>query len=703
MASDSSEDTSSRLTVSAHIISKVPAIPCLFRKRKTSFKYDEHATVFMHRSHDVADGSLCRLSIENNDCGIPVILRVIDNEFSNNSMQDGAASQEESLIIPQVYLSPCLAATIGLHWFRTRHKQCTMAFMEIISDYSCVMEASHATVKEIGILPPAPSFRPYFHGDKIDGYKQQRSIDHVNVDESGLKQFFMYSRKYREHSTIDKSRASKPRQRLLCLGSIFATSCNDDKSSTVRYYKVIGIHSPSQLDSDASGSLNAYHVSPSTQLILAANSPEDDADYARISRLPCPSMTKSYLHSIECARNAAANERFKSGISESISNADIDNTVIPPSVPNAAAGARHPNADQVANALYLLGKTDIMHASPQLINVIGSEDNHVSACVAEAADIMGMRYFRVEGLATFWAHYNFLDSYSNNSTEQKNRALTGQLPDKLHGLAAAFKVAYRSSPCVLHITGIDEELSSVTGHGADADGRKEEERRILQVIHEAILESSNKQRHFPLHSIPQLIKSSTNVSVSSACDVAVVLSSLRPLPAGPLVSSLEQKSIVLSIPDANYAHHLWDDNIDETFNTISPMLMGMTAKDIACLRQMFIPMWKEEKKKHPLSSSEERRSVIESIIQSLLAELEIMRSITRISKSSGSSSSVPLSSTSLPNVRWEDIGGLSSVRREIMDAVELPLKYPELFERSRRSGILLFGPPGTGERSSVLW
>ncbi|EED89019.1 peroxisomal biogenesis factor 6, peroxisomal assembly factor w, Paf2, pex6-like protein, partial [Thalassiosira pseudonana CCMP1335] len=51
----------------------------------------------------------------------------------------------------------------------------------------------------------------------------------------------------------------------------------------------------------------------------------------------------------------------------------------------------------------------------------------------------------------------------------------------------------------------------------------------------------------------------------------------------------------------------------------------------------------------------------------------------------------------LPNVRWEDIGGLSQIRKEIMDAVELPLKYPEFFEGSRRSGILLFGPPGTGK------
>jgi len=50
------------------------------------------------------------------------------------------------------------------------------------------------------------------------------------------------------------------------------------------------------------------------------------------------------------------------------------------------------------------------------------------------------------------------------------------------------------------------------------------------------------------------------------------------------------------------------------------------------------------------------------------------------------------------NVSWEDVGGLDHVRTEIMDAIELPLKYPRLFPPNvGRSGLLLFGPPGTGK------
>ena len=79
------------------------------------------------------------------------------------------------------------------------------------------------------------------------------------------------------------------------------------------------------------------------------------------------------------------------------------------------------------------------------------------------------------------------------------------------------------------------------------------------------------------------------------------------------------------------------------------------------------------------------------MLQSLLADLEVMRAFTRSSGrggGGGGGSNLPLLSTSLPNVQWEDVGGLESTRTEIMDAVELPLKYPTSFEDSRRSGIL---------------
>lgn len=50
----------------------------------------------------------------------------------------------------------------------------------------------------------------------------------------------------------------------------------------------------------------------------------------------------------------------------------------------------------------------------------------------------------------------------------------------------------------------------------------------------------------------------------------------------------------------------------------------------------------------------------------------------------------------VPNVKWEDVGGLEDIKEAILETVELPLKHPELFHSGlrRRSGLLLYGPPG---------
>ncbi|KAJ7191062.1 AAA-domain-containing protein [Mycena pura] len=53
----------------------------------------------------------------------------------------------------------------------------------------------------------------------------------------------------------------------------------------------------------------------------------------------------------------------------------------------------------------------------------------------------------------------------------------------------------------------------------------------------------------------------------------------------------------------------------------------------------------------------------------------------------------------IPNVSWDDVGGLASVKSDILDTIQLPLEHPELFSDGlkKRSGILLYGPPGTGK------
>jgi transitional endoplasmic reticulum ATPase len=54
----------------------------------------------------------------------------------------------------------------------------------------------------------------------------------------------------------------------------------------------------------------------------------------------------------------------------------------------------------------------------------------------------------------------------------------------------------------------------------------------------------------------------------------------------------------------------------------------------------------------------------------------------------------------VPNVNWEDIGGLEGVKQLLVEAVEWPLRNAESFRRlciEAPKGILLYGPPGTGK------
>ncbi|KAJ1694373.1 hypothetical protein LUZ63_011071 [Rhynchospora breviuscula] len=54
----------------------------------------------------------------------------------------------------------------------------------------------------------------------------------------------------------------------------------------------------------------------------------------------------------------------------------------------------------------------------------------------------------------------------------------------------------------------------------------------------------------------------------------------------------------------------------------------------------------------------------------------------------------------VPNVSWDDIGGLENVKRELQETVQYPVEHPEKFEKfgmSPSKGVLFYGPPGCGK------
>lgn len=61
---------------------------------------------------------------------------------------------------------------------------------------------------------------------------------------------------------------------------------------------------------------------------------------------------------------------------------------------------------------------------------------------------------------------------------------------------------------------------------------------------------------------------------------------------------------------------------------------------------------------------------------------------------------VEISEEEVPEINYEDIGGLEEEIKKIREMVEIPIKHPEIFERlgiESPKGVLLHGPPGTGK------
>jgi transitional endoplasmic reticulum ATPase len=61
---------------------------------------------------------------------------------------------------------------------------------------------------------------------------------------------------------------------------------------------------------------------------------------------------------------------------------------------------------------------------------------------------------------------------------------------------------------------------------------------------------------------------------------------------------------------------------------------------------------------------------------------------------------VEVSEESIPDIAYEDVGGMEDEIKKIREMVELPLKHPEIFQKlgiDPPKGVLLHGPPGTGK------
>ncbi|KAF2559114.1 hypothetical protein F2Q68_00012778 [Brassica cretica] len=88
-------------------------------------------------------------------------------------------------------------------------------------------------------------------------------------------------------------------------------------------------------------------------------------------------------------------------------------------------------------------------------------------------------------------------------------------------------------------------------------------------------------------------------------------------------------------------------------------------------------------------------SQLSNISETLTPKEDFTKALDRSKKRNASALGAP----KVPNVKWDDVGGLEDVKTSILDTVQLPLLHKDLFSSGlrKRSGVLLYDPPGTGK------
>jgi transitional endoplasmic reticulum ATPase len=90
----------------------------------------------------------------------------------------------------------------------------------------------------------------------------------------------------------------------------------------------------------------------------------------------------------------------------------------------------------------------------------------------------------------------------------------------------------------------------------------------------------------------------------------------------------------------------------------------------------------------------------EKIPPEVLEDLEVVRNDFYEALKEVQPSALREVTVEVPNIKWEDIGALDDVKKELQQAVEWPLKNPDTFVKmgiTPPKGILMYGPPGTGK------
>ena len=185
-------------------------------------------------------------------------------------------------------------------------------------------------------------------------------------------------------------------------------------------------------------------------------------------------------------------------------------------------------------------------------------------------------------------------------------------------------------------------------------------------------------------------------------NVVVIGATNRPNTLDPALRRFGRfdREIDIGVPDENGRLEIFrihtrsmklDDDVDP--ESIAKQTHGFVGADIASLCT-----------EAAMQCIRERMDLIDIESEAIDAEILDLMAVTQehFKCALGSANPASLRETivEVPNVKWEDIGGLTETKKELKEMVQYPIEHPEKFEKfgmSPSRGVLFYGPPGTGK------
>ncbi len=241
-----------------------------------------------------------------------------------------------------------------------------------------------------------------------------------------------------------------------------------------------------------------------------------------------------------------------------------------------------------------------------------------------------------------------------------------------HKLREAFEEAEKNAPAIIFI----DEIDSIAPKRAEVTG--EVERRVVA----------------QLLSLMDGLKTRKNVIVIGATNRPEALDMALRRPGR------FDREIELRVPDREGRQEIFQIHTrgmpfteDVSLGDLADRTYGFVGADIAALcREAAMTSLRRVLPEIDLEQKEIPKETLDKLVIKRSDFEEVMKEIQP--------SALREILFEVPNVTWEDIGGLDNVKSLLKEAVEWPLRYGESFRRigvEAPKGVLLYGPPGTGK------